>query len=294
MDLAEVLLQDPNRLATSSLNDMFNFQKQALANENQGMQNDRYSQITPYEVAQQKLAGLRAANMSDPNAIDKYARGTLAQFDIQDRANRQSQAVEDAGINTKLLEAQKLQREEQASKLASGLSEVSQMFAMGARPEDVYKHVSETYGQDAAEYFKPVISQGQKGVDLFHNHLLNNDPSYRKAMDVAREHSRGSIGSASVRANFGGGGTDLREIKLQQTALKSEITSAERELRGHDMDKPYNKESPAYEQWVAERDELIRRRDTAQTLLNKVSRVPTDNAQESKTAVLPAGVTIKK
>ena len=239
MDLADVLQQDPNRLATSALNDMFNFQKQSLANQYQGLQNDRYQQVTPYEVAQQKLAGLRAGRMSNEQSLDAYERGTNAQFNIQDRANRRAQAVDDAGGNPEMLAFDKLKREDHTAKMAQGIDEVTQMFASGQTPEQVYAHVAQSHGQDVADYYKPIIQRGLKGVTAFHEYLLQNDPKYRTHIDPARISANATIAASENRQKaIDGSKTEFAKDKAVVANAKNLWDVKAKELQGVMLNSP--------------------------------------------------------
>lgn len=284
MELSDVFNQDVNKYATAALSELQAAQKNELANQYQSLQNDRYGQVTPYEVAQQRLAGLRANEMGDPDALRRYKEGTLGQFDTQALAARQKLAVEKAGINPELEKAQ-------TEQLSKGIEEVTQMFAAGHTPQSVYEHIAKLHGKDVADYYAPVIKQGVKGVTGFHNYLLQNNPAYRQHIDQAAIGANATVSAANARVS----GNSLAQTKLDMKRDADVVKNAKA---------LWNAKVVEMQGYTFGSKEYKKAQDEASQLANEYAKINkafeakynnlTTTEEPQQPSGLPAGVTIKK
>lgn len=220
MDLASVFNQDPNRFATAAVNDMQGVQKSALANQFQSLQNDRYGQVTPYEVMQQRLAGLRADAMSDQGALDTYKEGTLGQFGIQARANRRGQEIEDMGINPELDKALKEHWETAGAPYLKAGEQAMAMYANGANPDQVEAAFRNIYGDALPQNMLSVLRNPQ-AVENGVRKLARLNERYIQAVDVAEIQAETYRQNAAVRANGSVAGADVKKSEHLRKVLET-------------------------------------------------------------------------
>lgn len=147
MELSDVFNQDVNKYATAALSELQAAQKNELANQYQSLQNDRYGQVTPYEVAQQRLAGLRADAMGDSDALRRYKEGTLGQFDTQAVAGRKAIALEPEALINERNKFSKEKHDFAVNQLNDGIDLADNLLSVGQTPQQVSERLTAIYGQ---------------------------------------------------------------------------------------------------------------------------------------------------
>lgn len=268
MDLLDVFNQDINRLATGNVSDLQNVQKNSLANQFQGLQNDRYGQVTPYEVAKAKLEGLRAGKMSTPEALDSYAAGTMGQFNTQARADRRDQAVEDAGINPKLIEAKKLAHDEEIRTINEGIDMADNLLHAGHAPQTVVDELTRIYGQLPNEISAMILAPNAKQtLGEFRRHVALTSAKHLQKMAELGETGRWHVASTKAGGDAQVRAYEIREKEYERKLADGKVKAAENSLNHYKQ--TTNPSDPNYARDVATLTQAL---ETAKTAYNNLGK----------------------